>query len=36
MLTLITEQQLAWLKAISRDDLTKEKLSNMFVCGDLL
>ena len=32
MLTLITEQQLAWLKAISRDDLTKEKLSNMFVC----
>ena len=23
---------LAWLKAVSRDDLTKEKLSNVFVC----
>ena len=32
MLTLTTERQLAWLKAISRDDLTKEKLSNVFVC----
>ena len=31
-LTLTTERQLAWLKAISRDDLTKEKLSNVFVC----
>ena len=26
MLSLTTEQQLAWLKAISRDDITKEKL----------
>jgi len=32
MLSLATEHQLAWLKAISRDDITKEKLSNMFVC----
>ena len=32
MLSLTTERQLAWLKAISRDDITKEKLSNVFVC----
>ena len=32
MLSLTTERQLAWLKAISRDDITKEKLPNVFVC----
>ena len=32
MLSLTIERQLAWLKAISRDDITKEKLSNVFVC----
>ena len=32
MLSLTTEQQLAWLRAISRNDITKEKLSNVFVC----
>ena len=32
MLSLTTKRQLAWLKAISRDDITKEKLSNVFVC----
>ena len=32
MLSLTTERQLAWLRAISRDDITKEKLSNVFVC----
>ena len=32
MLSLTTERQLAWLKAISTDDITKEKLSNVFVC----
>ena len=26
MLSLTTERQLAWLRAISRDDITKEKL----------
>ena len=31
MLSLTTERQLAWLRAISRDDITKEKLSNVFV-----
>ena len=31
MLSLTTEQS-AWLMAISRDDITKEKLSNVFVC----
>ena len=32
MLSLTAERQLAWLKAILRDDITKEKLSNVFVC----
>ena len=32
ILSLTTEWQLAWLRAISRDDITKEKLSNVFVC----
>ena len=31
MLSLTTERQLAWLKAILRDDITKERLSNVFV-----
>lgn len=34
MLSLTMERQLAWLKAISRDDITKEKLSNVFVCAE--
>ena len=33
MFSLTTERQLAWLKAISRDDISQEKLSNVFVCG---
>ena len=32
MLSLTTERQLTWLKAISKNDITKERLSNMFVC----
>ena len=31
MLSLTTRQQLSSLKAISRDDITKKKLSHMFV-----
>ena len=31
----ITEvQRCAWLKAISRDDLTTDKLANVFVCEE--
>ena len=33
MLELSTERHRTWLAAISRADLTKEKLSNVFVCG---
>ena len=32
MLSVTMQWQLAWLKAISRDDLTKDKLVNVFVC----
>ena len=32
MLSITTRQCCAWLKAISRDDLTGDKLSNVFVC----
>ena len=32
MRSITTMQHCAWLKAISRDDLTKDKLSNIFVC----
>ena len=32
MFSIMTQQRCAWLKAISRDDLTEAKLSNVFVC----
>ena len=32
MFSVTTKQRCAWLKAISRDDLTDDKLSNVFVC----
>ena len=32
MFSVTTKQRCAWLKAISRDDLTEDKLSNVFVC----
>ena len=33
MISLTTERRRAWLQAISREDLTEEKLANVFVCG---
>ena len=33
MLELSTERRRAWVAAISRADLTEEKLANVFVCG---
>ena len=32
MLSITSKQRCAWLKAISRDGLTGDKLSNIFVC----
>ena len=32
MFSVTTKQRCTWLKAISRDDLTEDKLSNVFVC----
>ena len=32
MLEISTERRRAWLKAISRQDLTADKLANVFVC----
>lgn len=29
---ITTRQRCAWLKAISREDLTEDKLSNVYVC----
>lgn len=34
MLSITTKQRCAWLKAISRADLTGDKLSNVFVCEE--
>ena len=32
MLEITRERRRAWLKAISREDLTEEKLANVWVC----
>ena len=32
MLEITRERRRAWLKAISREDLTEEKLANIWVC----
>ena len=32
MFSITTKQRCAWLKAISRDDLTEDQVSNIFVC----
>ena len=32
MFSITTKQRCAWLKAIYRDDLTDNNLSNVFVC----
>ena len=34
MFSVTTKQRCTWLKAISRDDLTEDKLSNVFVARD--